>query len=146
MTKGACSLINAILSKVGRELGMPAVELDANGEVGLTAEVEGREVSVTISYREAEELVFFCSPVGLLPPGEIGAQFHRVLSALNLSPADTGGLSFAVSPDQTVLLVGSVFGPEYQLSSFRTVLTRLFVATAAWQERLEQARTEKVAR
>ncbi len=121
---------------------MPSIALDEEGEVGLTAQVNGRHVSLTISYRRAEELVFFASPVGKLPSGEIGLQLLRVISALNLSPTDVGGLAFAVAPDETILLVHSILGPDYRLAPFQAAFERIFAVSATWKDQIESGLLE----
>lgn len=139
MNPQAIELINSFLRKLCRELGAPAAELDSAGGVGLEGRFRGEDVSVTIAYRDPEEMIQLLAPI----PGSLDEALRQRMAtgflALNLSPQDTAGLAFGLSPvDGTLVLTCSLMGLDHSYRTFRTTFFRLFGAAAVWRGRLRE--------
>lgn len=131
--------VNHLVGRLCKDLGSRALQLDVTGEVGLSGRLAGRDVGVTLVYREKEDLLALYSPVGTMLAGEPGAMQARVLLATNLSPRETCGMAFAATPlDGAVLLTYSLIVSETSYAVFKKAFLRLFGASAHWQARFRE--------
>ena len=126
------------LAELCAELGTPPLLLGDDGEASLVGRYRGREVAVSFALREQRQLLLLMSPVLEKWKGDVAALMAMLLT-LNLSPDDTLGAAFAVSPgDGVVRLTISLVGPTVHYAIFRATFLRLFALSAAWRENFER--------
>lgn len=131
------STLNLYLARLCGELGSPPVALDDANEAGLAGEIQGRQVSVSVTFHPSEKLVVLLSPIGETLSGAPAENLPTALLSLNVSPRDLGGVCFALDPrSSTVLLVYSLIDPELRYSTFRSAFLRLFAVAAEWKGKL----------
>jgi hypothetical protein len=141
--QGRAPQVNGYLRKLCRELGAPPAELDADGEVGLQGQFQGREVSITIGYREPEDMIQMLAPLGSPLAESVRVRLAIGFLAANLSPKDTAGLAFGMSPvDGTLVLTCSLLGEDPSYQAFRTAFFRLLGAAAVWSTKLDDMTSE----
>lgn len=131
----AAGTVNDYLGRLCRELGSPPATLDAGGEASFSGTYQGTDVTVSLALRLESKTLTLMSPVGKGLEKERADAQRALLLALNLSPDDTAGMAFAMSPgDGRIYLVYSLLGDFLAFDAFRTAFLRLFGLSKLWQD------------
>lgn len=131
--------IDEYLATLADKLHLPESGLNAEGQAGLSVQVEGVTLELFIMWLETQSTLTIATPVARAPAEGDRADFFAALLAANLFGRGNQGLCFSLSPGENrIFLEGHLCFPGATYEAFEAVVARVISIGALWKKQFSQ--------